>query len=204
MRLQTGMIRFHLCIFLAVSCIAIAAAAEKSIDFSGTWTIDPTQTQVKQISPEIGKLGVEINNPKHPSVTETTQRQMPISNAFPIVLNAPTLQILQTANEIQIIRQFSEGGRERTIMQKFKFDGSQCLNVASNGQGEFASRSNWKNNKLIHSGSQTVFQQEQRAESYVQEEYSLSKNGKKITIKTTATGLNGVTKFKQTYFRRDK
>lgn len=203
MRLQSAMIRFYSCIFLAASCIVMAAAAEKSIDFSGTWTLDPTQSQVDQISPELKKLDVSSSG-KYPSVTETTQQQMPISDAYPISSNASTLQISQTADEIQIIRQFPEWGQERTIIQKFKFDGSQCLNIASNGRGEFASRSSWKNNKLIHSGSQTVFQREQRVESYVQEEYSLSKNGKKLTIKTMATGLNGVTKFKQAYIRRDK
>lgn len=199
MRLQSGMIRFYLCIFLAVSCIAFAATAEKSIDFSGTWIIDPTQTQVDHTTPEIRKFEVH-----GVGVSENIPKQAIIRGAFPVVWKTGTLQILQTTSEIQIIRRFPIDEQDRTIIQKFKFDESQCLNVSSNGLGEFVSRSHWKNNKLIHSGSHAIFQNEQHVESYVQEEYSLSKNGKKLTIKTTATGLNGVSTIKQVYIRLDK
>jgi hypothetical protein len=203
MRLQSFMIRFYLYIFFAASCLATTAAAEKSINFSGTWAINPKETTVNQTSPEIRKFSISMGSVT-PSGSEANHPQASPQNTLPKSLEAVTLQILQTENEIQTIRQFSDSGQERPVIQKFKFDGSQCLNVASSGQGEFASRSSWKNNKLIHSGSLTAFQREQRVEYYVKEEYSLSKNGKKLTIKTTATGPYGVTTTKQVYTRRDQ
>jgi hypothetical protein len=201
MRLQSGVIRFCLCLFLATSGSAIASSAEKSLDFSGTWDLDPESTQTNLTTPELRSIKMSVGTAP-PNVEESSPAQTIPQDKIPKVPEEVSLQILQTENEIQAIRRFADRGQERTVIQKFKLDGSQCLNVASNGRGEFTSRSNWKKNKLIHSGSQINFQQEQRVESYVTEEYSLSKNGKKLSIKTTATGPKGVTTTKQTYIRR--
>jgi hypothetical protein len=194
--------RSFLCILLAGISIVIATAAGKTVDFSGIWILDPTSTLVEQTTPEINQLHVQ--GPNIPQISDTDKPQASSKNTFRELSRIQNLQILQTESEIQAIRRFLDNGQERTILQKFKLDGSQCLNLSSDGRGEFASRSSFKNNKLIHSGSQTLFQREQRVESYVVEEYSLSKNGKKLTIKTSATGSEGVAKIKQVYIRQQK
>jgi hypothetical protein len=65
--------------------------------------------------------------------------------------------------------------------------------------GEFVSRTNWKNGKLIISGTQTITQGGQSIEISVTEEYSISKDGKKLTIKTTSITGEGITTLKQAF-----
>ncbi len=114
-----------------------------------------------------------------------------------------TLQIVQTENEVQTTRKFTVDGEEKTISQKFALNGSQSSNPASNGRGDFVSTSTWKDGKLINSGTQTVTMRERSNDVPVKEEYSLSKDGKILTIKTTRTTQRGNTSFKQVFDRQE-
>ena len=114
-----------------------------------------------------------------------------------------TLQIVQTDSEVQTTRKYTLNGKEQTITQKFDLDGSQNTNPSSNGRGEFLSTSTWKNDKLTNLGTQTVTSQERSYDTTVKEEYSLSKDGKVLTIKTTRTTQRGSTSSKQVFNRQE-
>jgi hypothetical protein len=90
---------------------------------------------------------------------------------------------------VQTTRTFAVNGEGQTIAQRFTLDGSENTNPASNGRGEFVSTSTLKNGKLINSGSQTSDAQDYK--TAVTEEYSVSKDGKTLTIKTTRTTSRG-------------
>jgi hypothetical protein len=189
-------------LFIAVGLL-VTVAAEKAVHFNGIWVLDPTNVNVHQTSPEIRPLSIESSGGVSISDTDSHTPQVSLGNYVRELMKLTSLQIEQTDTEIRMTRRFSGNGPGRTIIQKFKLDGSQCLNVSSNGQGEFQSRSNWKNNKFITFGSQIIYDETFRIESYVKEEYSMSKNGKKLTIKTIATGPNGVITIKQVFHRQD-
>jgi hypothetical protein len=114
-----------------------------------------------------------------------------------------TLQIVQTKNEVQTTRHFTVNGEEKAIVQKFALDGSQDINPASNGRGEFVSRSTWKKDKLINSGTETISIKDKSYEMSLNEEYSLSKDGKTLTIKTTRISPRGETKIKQVFQKQE-
>jgi hypothetical protein len=95
--------------------------------------------------------------------------------------------------------QFETDGEKRSVAQKFLLDISQCINVASNGQGEFVPRTGWKNQRLIHSGRQTVPIGAQSTSGSVVEEYSISKDVRKLTIKTSFVTPRGVTHLNQVF-----
>jgi hypothetical protein len=105
---------------------------------------------------------------------------------------------------MQTTRQFIINGEERTIIQKFALDGSQCMNLASNGRGDLVSRTSWIKDKLINSGRQILEIRGEKTEVSVQEEHSISKNGKRLTIKTRSVTPRGVTTLKQVYKRQRK
>jgi hypothetical protein len=114
------------------------------------------------------------------------------------------LEIIQTENEARITRKFTIDGEDQTITQEFLLDGSETRNPGSNGRGEFVSRSTWKNGKLVNSGTQDSSTRGQSYSSSVKEEYSLSKDGKVLTIKTTrTTARGGETTFKQVFNRQE-
>ena len=114
------------------------------------------------------------------------------------------LQIIQNDTEVQTTRTFTVNGRDRTVDQRFTLDSSENTNPASNGRGEFVSRSTWKNNTLVNSGTQTSSTrgQDYETQAQVKEEYSLSKDRKMLTIRTTSTTSRGETSSKQVFNRR--
>jgi hypothetical protein len=115
------------------------------------------------------------------------------------------LQIVQNDTEVETTRTFTVNGEDRTVKQKFALDGSENANPASSGRGQFVSKSTWKNNRLVNSGTQTS---STRGEDYetqarVKEEYSLSKDRKTLTIKTTTMTPRGEMISRQVFNRQE-
>jgi hypothetical protein len=199
-----------LIIIAGVSLAGAKPAAEKVVSLSGAWIIDPDQSESKHTSSEIPKISVSgsrdisrgsIEYPDSPSgydgngsPEESPARQM----------RDLTLLIVEADGELQVTRKFTAYGKERTVPQKFALDGSQCINLASDGRGGFISRTRWQNNTLVNSGTQTTTIQDQRTEISLTEEYAISKNGKKLTLKTMSITPRGVTMVKQVFNKLGK
>lgn len=194
---------FWLIILVVASLYIPAFAAEKTANFSGIWRLDPDRTKVDKTSPVIRQLNFEVSGgiSNVPRTDETVDSP---ENPAQGLADEHVLHIVQTEAELQTTREYSDNDQRRTVIQKFKLDGSQCFNLASDGQSEFVSRSSWKNGKLIHAGSQTRTLGLRRTEIYVNEEYSLSKDGRTLTIKTMITAPQGVTKLKQVFIGQDR
>jgi hypothetical protein len=198
-----AMRNFWLILIAGTSLAGIATAAEKKASFSGVWFLDPAHSDLSHTPPGMRNIRMTAGNV---SADDPDQNDGDVS-----LLELPearmqnlTLQIVQTDGELQTLRQFTIDGEKQAVAQKFLLDGGQCINVASNGQGEFVSRTTWKNDKLIHSGTQTIstgWEVGQGAEISVKEEYSISKDGEKLTIKTSSVTPRGVTNLKQVFHK---
>lgn len=181
-----------------INFLCVSPAAEQIPDFSGAWLLDPEHIQMDLSAPTNGAIKINMGGPvsvrnASDPPPETLPNVPPAAHIIQL-----SLRIVQTEDIMQIKRQFMLEGKERTIIQQFTTDGSQCINLSSDGTGEFVSRSTWKKNKLILSGIQTVAVQ-QTTEAHVTEEYSLSKDKNKLTIKTTSFMPQGVIKLKQEF-----
>jgi hypothetical protein len=194
--------RLWLLSILLICPTGVCAAGGPAPDFSGNWRLETKSSKVS--GPEDGKLHLNVTDGR----TVIKDPEDTIPKTLPEIppaarLNNLTLRIIQTGNEVQIERRFSLDGKESTILQKFTLDGSQCINLSADGTGEFVSRSSLKNARLILTGIQMVRAQLGSAEAKVMEEYSLSKNGKKLTIKTTSIMPQGSIKLNQEFARQD-
>jgi hypothetical protein len=109
---------------------------------------------------------------------------------------------VQNSAEVQTTRSFTVEGKTQTISQTFTLDGSEDTNPASSGHGLFVSRSTWKKNRLVNSGTQTSDTSRRDYEVQVREEYSLGKHGKTLTIKTLEVTPRGEMSFKQVFDRQ--
>jgi hypothetical protein len=194
-----------LIIIAGVSLAGAKPAAEKAVNLSGTWIIDPDQSESKRTSAELPKINIiggrdiprgNIEYPDNPNgdggndfPEESPARQ----------LGDLTLMIIQTEGELQVTRKFTTYGKEWTVPQTFALDGSQCINLAWDGRGGFTSRTRWQNNKLINSGTENRTIRDERTEISLTEEYAISKNGKKLTVKTMSITPRGVTTLKQVF-----
>jgi hypothetical protein len=163
----------------------MTAFSQTAVDFSGIWAINlrHTRTSVsgsyhddeshkyRQLDPGIGwppNVG-----PKGLSTDGLNALSM-------LREGAPDLKLLiiQTADEIQVRRKFTVAGNEQMIVQHFALNGSESRNPASSGQGEFVSSSTWENGGLVNWGQLTDLGRSLT----VREEYSISKDGKKLNI----------------------
>ncbi len=177
-------------------------AAEAAVNLSGTWVFDPAHSQISHTSPNPRKLGITLNN-GYPDNRQDDERSDAILLASPETqMQFLTLQVIQTDGAIQIVREFTLNGIKQTVSQKFLLDGSQCINVASNGEGGFLSRTIWRNRRLINSGTQTITEGVRRTEIGIEEEFAISKDGKKLTIDILNADPRGVLHFKQVYLKK--
>ncbi len=200
-------------------------AVENKTDLNGTWVLDPARSdsQVRR-SGRIGDIPglgggypgtiglpgiIGLPGSTYPGTGYPSGRRAgrypgdpgdePDERMPREAIKDLSLEIVQKEDFVQTARKFSINGEERTISQKFSLDGSEDTNPASNGRGEFISRSTWKNGKLINSGTQSSRETARDSEMSVKEEYSLSKDGRTLMIKTATTGPRGETILKQVF-----
>jgi hypothetical protein len=184
------------------ACLACAFAAGKKPDFSGDWVLDPDKTEIERSEPRgLPKLkvsvGVIVVTPD-----EGKPKNLPPPPPEERMKNL-TLHIDQSGGAIRIQRTFLLDGETEIVDQTFNLDGSRDLNPGSDGQGEFVTHSSWEKNRLINDGIKTIRDQAATEEIYVKEEYSISKNGKKLTLKMRDISREGVVKIKQQFTRQD-
>ena len=208
-------------------------ATEKEVDLNGTWLLEPAQNDSGQhqrregrtggspglrgIIPGIGGYpGGQYPGGGYPGTGYPSGRR---AGGYPRgrdgndggngegmpgdSIKDLTLRIVQSDNEVQTTRSYTVNGEDKTVSQKFALDGSQNTNPASNGRGEFKSTSIWKNDRLTNTGTQTMTMRDQSYDITLKEEYSLSKDGKTLTIKTTRTTPRGETNNKQVFRKQE-
>jgi len=88
-------------------------------------------------------------------------------------------------------------GEKRDSEQKFTLDGQENKN--SSGRGELISKSRWEGEQLIIEGTQKVTSPRGDMEVNLREVYSLSADGKTLTILSTRTTPQGERTTKQVY-----
>jgi hypothetical protein len=109
-----------------------------------------------------------------------------------------TLVLKQTDNELSLTRKITAGGQERPpVEQKFTLDGKENTNTSQ--RGELKSKSKWAKDKLVVEGTQKVTTPNGEFEMEIKDEYSLSADGKVLTVSTTRTTPGGEQTSKQVY-----
>ena len=152
--------------------VALAMAAQS--DFSGTWLLDKSKSDTQQLlQGRPGKAG----NARRAAVDLSTAEQK--------------LIVSQTEAEITVERMVLMGAQERGLRQTFRLDGTQTTNQAAGRQGELKSKAKWKEDVLVIDGTQKVNSQRGQSEISLKEEWSLSDDGKVLTIKTTRSTARG-------------
>ncbi len=110
-----------------VLAAAVAVFAQKSPDFSGTWTLDPSKSEMPQMGGGMGggRAGGGMGE--------------------------MTVTIKQTADSVTIDQKMGEMSRTIT----YKLDGSESVNPGMRG-GEVKSTSKWDGDKLLTESTQTM------------------------------------------------
>jgi hypothetical protein len=120
-------------------------------------------------------------------------------------VNESPITIEHNENELKVIHKVENAGDEsKAQVQVFKLDGSESLNQGLVGDGEFKSRTSWNKEKLVTLGTEQPRDSDNSARSNViiKQEFSLSKDGKTLTVKTSRTMTRGQVTTTGTYMRQ--
>ncbi len=121
--------------------------------------------------------------------------------SVPAEITDLTLAITQSPTEVKIERKWTRDGNERSVVQTFALDGSENRNPDDTGRGEVSSKTKWHKSTLVTEGSQQTSAGNGDVEMQVKQEFSLSKDGKVLTVKTTRQTPTGQLSIKQFFHK---
>ena len=117
-----------------------------------------------------------------------------------------TLVIKQTDNELSLTRKASMGGQERpAVEQKFTLDGKESVNSMPGRGGQTTqvkSKAKWNKDKLLIDSVRNISTPNGDFEITTKDEYSLSSDGKVLTVTTTTTTPQSDNTAKQVYTKQ--
>ncbi len=208
-------------LFLGASLWAEDGAAKK-VNFSGSWVLDTGKSKVERSTPQgggpvsMGRGGGYPGGGYPPGGNPPGGGNPGGGNpgggrrgggppAGPEIMRYGTLVIDQSDGELKITRQPDAGdvGRQE-LVQVFLLDGSESVNPVSPEGGELRSRTSWDKDKLVTLGTQGMPDSGIAEKTVIKQEITISKDGRTLTVKTTATGAGGGYTAKEVYARRSE
>ena len=102
-----------------------------------------------------------------------------------------TLAIEASDSEVRVTRKFKADGEAREVVQRLPLDGTVATNPGALGQGEILSSAWFKKRKLVHEATQAASRSRIERQSKIKDEYSLSDDGRTLTLETKITGPGG-------------
>ena len=111
-----------------------------------------------------------------------------------------TLVIRQSGNDLHMIRKMSMGTNERPpVEQKYTLDGKETTNPSGGRGGVLTAKANWNKDTLVIQGTQKLSTPNGDFDIDIKTEYTLSADGKTLTIVSTRSTPQGDTTTKQIY-----
>lgn len=164
--------RLGIRILLVLSGMALfAAVAAAQTDFSGTWLLDKEKS-------DLGQLG----RGRGARAGRAAGGNFDMSSA------GQKLVITQSTEEIVVQRSLIVGQQELPGQrQAYRLDGSEITIPAMAGRGEIKGKAEWNGNALEIKGTQKLSTQRGEFDVNYEERWTLSDDGKVLTITTTRT-----------------
>jgi hypothetical protein len=191
-------------LFVVVVCNLCAAT--QTVDLSGAWVLVKTEDKISGPSsgaapPVPGGGTAPGNYPPHRGGGYPGQGG---SGTLPVPeLGAPEQQelrltVVQRASEIQIERRWEVLGRTRSLIQRFPLDGKERENEMPDG-GVMITRSRWSKSTLVLEGTQQVSLGNRKTDVRIREEYSISRDGNTLMLKTRRSTPYGESESRQIF-----
>jgi hypothetical protein len=159
---------------LLVMSVSLVLAAQT--DFSGTWVLDKSKSETPQLGQgRLGRAGQGAGQNRKAAAV------------------SPRLVVTQTPDELTVERGFPASGDQGAGQrQTFRLDGAETTNQAVGGRTELKTKASWKGDTLQIRGTEKMSSQRGEISLNFNEVWSLSADGKVLTIKTTRTTARDV------------
>lgn len=171
----------------ALAVVATVAVAHAQPNFSGTWTLDQAQSTFR---PALG--ADESGRPGHGDRAKGAQGERPRPQVM--------LQVEQSGNSLKATRTFDHHGKQRTMSESYTTDGKESTKTGR--RGTVMTRAAWDGDKLVVSSKhQAKDKQGQPVELNRESVWSLSPDGKTLTVETTMQTPRGERAMKSVYLK---
>jgi hypothetical protein len=171
--------------------IGLVAFAVAAADFSGTWVLDPSKSDQNQRMGRGGAGGPGGGGGGGAAVGGGAGGP---GGGGGQGGGSQEMTIKMSPTEMTITRNSARGGAGET---KYVLDGKE--NTSTTQGGELKYKATWDGGNLAISGTRTS---QRGGESPMKEVYSLSADGKVLTIARTRSGQQGETTTKQVYNKK--
>lgn len=118
---------------------------------------------------------------------------------MPVETQDLTLAITQDPTQMSIERKWTRDGMQKSVRQNFSFDASESRNQDDMGRGEMTSKCRWHKSTLVIEGGEQISAGNRDVDMRIKQEFSLSKDGKFLTVKTTRQTARGLMSAKQVF-----
>jgi hypothetical protein len=166
---------------LAMAAIAVVLAAVSvsyaQANFAGSWVLDPSQSQLP---------------PRHSKAAPDAGQTTP---------PALKLTVEQSGDMLKATRSVTRGNRERSISDSYTVDGSEH-SVTGRHNSTVVTKATWDGARLRINTNRTMTDRSGQQIQVMRESvWSLSPDGRTLTIETTVQGPRGQNAFKSVYQR---
>ncbi len=205
---MSSLSRVMLISIILCTSVALAAAnqAEKAIDFSGKWLLQNSErhftpnTIGRSPGPAAGPMGggdVDVRMGGAGGYEGGEGRSgSGAANDAPKDL---TLKIEQSAAEIKLERTWTKDAQPYISHETFSLDGKEKLIRDAAGNVDTKAKAKWRKEALLIESVQKVSGRGRSIEIKSRQEFSLSKDGQQLTIKTSQESPSGEVVSKQVF-----
>ncbi|MBZ5497182.1 MAG: hypothetical protein LAP85_12325 [Acidobacteriia bacterium] len=195
-----------------------AEKAQKKVNFSGTWIFEKNKVEqapgaqrggaggMGRGGGRGGRTGGQIPGGRYPGGGRTGGGRGGNDPGSAARLTDSALIISQTDTELKVTHKVNNpSGPQQELVQVFKLDGSESVNRVLPAGGELRSRTSWNKDKLVTLGTQQPSSSSDdaaRLDIVIKQEFSLSKDGKILTLKTSRSMARGQITTTETFTRQ--
>jgi lipoprotein-anchoring transpeptidase ErfK/SrfK len=156
---------------LALFALASAELALGKANFTGTWVLDKSKAETA--TPADGKEAEEADDSEGPEELAVVK-----------------IVVEQTDAELKLVRHVAAGKQEKTLTSTVDLSGKENSAVGPRGGSQVA-KATWEGDKLVMVTSRTRKKPGTEVKIENKQIWSLSKDGKTLTIETVRKGPRG-------------
>lgn len=176
MRTTVGTLSLALVLLLAVFSVATAA-----LNLSGTWVLDRSQSQFPQHGDKGGGGGHG----------DAAQNQTPPPEV--------KLIVQQQGDTLKVTRTMSRNGRERSVTETITANGAE--QTENRRRGTSVRKATWNGDQLVVTETSNMTTSKGEVQMSRHSVWSVSPDGRTLTIETTLTGPRGERAMKAVYVK---
>lgn len=154
---------------ILLACLVFGASVHSQANFSGTWILDRSRSDMKQMK--------NIAEAQHAGLTMTVD---------------------QEGNTVHVTRIFKIEGQERTEVHTYTTDGTETMNTGLRGES-VTTRAHWDGGKLVILSTRKVSMVVREVTVESKGIWSLSPDGKTLTIDGTIHAPRGVQRLRMVF-----